>query len=97
MNEPIITFAKLAPKPEFYESVKNALLEIIPKALKGPGCQRLNLYEAKDEAVIYIYEAWENEAAHDYHHAQDYTKEALNNLLTWLSTPIEVIELSQLI
>ncbi|MBY0462885.1 MAG: antibiotic biosynthesis monooxygenase [Alphaproteobacteria bacterium] len=97
MDIPIIAFAKLTPKPEFYELVKDALLEIIPKALKNPGCQRLNLYEAKDEGMVYIYEAWENETAYDYHLAQDYTKEALTNLQTWLATPIEVIELSQLI
>ncbi|MBY0281551.1 MAG: antibiotic biosynthesis monooxygenase [Alphaproteobacteria bacterium] len=97
MSPTIVAFVKLTPKSEFYKSVKNVLLEIIPKALKHPGCQHLNLYEAKDETAIYIYEAWENEEAYDYHLSQDYTKEALQNLQIWLKAPIEVIELSQLI
>ena len=51
MNTQLIALVKLTPKIEFYEAVKETLLNIIPKALKNSGCKNLNLYEEKEKTV----------------------------------------------
>ncbi len=97
MTDHIIVFARITPKPQFYEKVEDTLLKVIPMALDGPGCLALNLYKGKEDDSFYVYEVWENEKAHAYHAAQEYTKEALKNFKMWLSKPIEVIDLSKMI
>jgi quinol monooxygenase YgiN len=97
MTEPIIIFAKITPKSQFYKDVEDTLLRVIPIALKEAGCLALKLYRGKEDGLIYIYEVWKDDEARAFHSAQSYTKEVLRNFQTWLSEPMEVLNLTRMI
>ena len=64
--------ARLTPRPEVFEETKTSVASIIAPTRKEPGCQRFELHA--DAEHLYLVEAWEDEAALEFHYAQDYTK-----------------------
>lgn len=92
MNNPYIAFARIVPKPEYFDVAKEAILRLIPKTLEEPGCQLFTLHQSgdKDDQAMYLYEIFDNEQAFNAHHAKEYTKAVFKAYENWLSEAVEI-------
>lgn len=89
-------FAKIIPKPEFFEEAKQAILDIIPQTRKEPGCKIFNLHifdHTDGTKSLCLYEIFESQKDYDYHHAQNYTKKVFEAYKQWLAAPVEISSL----
>ena len=89
-------FAKITPKPEFFEEAKQAILEIISQTRSEPGCKIFNLHILVQEngtKSLCLYEIFESQRDYEYHHAQNYTKKVFEAYKQWLATPVEINKL----
>ncbi|MAT34200.1 MAG: antibiotic biosynthesis monooxygenase [Ponticaulis sp.] len=68
--------ARLTPRPEVFEETKTSVASIIAPTRKEPGCQRFELHS--DDEHLYLVEAWDDEAALDFHYAQPYTSAVMS-------------------
>jgi quinol monooxygenase YgiN len=83
--------AAIRLKPEFVDSGRAAIEQIIPSTLQEEGCHLFSLMQDKnDETALHLFEIFEDEAALAYHYEQEYTKGVFANYEQWLAEPIEV-------
>jgi len=80
-------FARIAPKPEFFDVTRDAILEIIPQTLAEPGCQAFVLHAGADDGCLYLYEVFDDEDALKAHGAQPYTRAVFARYEEWLKEP----------
>jgi len=80
-------FARIAPKREFFDVTRDAILEIIPQTLAEPGCQVFVLHAGQDDGFLYLYEVFDEEAALKAHGAQPYTCAVFARYDEWLKEP----------
>ena len=97
MADPVQIFATIRPKPEFVETAKDAILDIIPATRAEPGCLWFELYEgAEGSGTLHLWEKFANQAALESHYGQDYTKRVFDAYESWLAEPVSVQRLSPL-
>lgn len=89
MNNHTFIFAKINPKNEYFNKVKEAIKKMIPQTLNESGCLKFILHEDENK-TLYLYEEWVDEHALHYHHEMEYTLTLFENYKNWLATPIEV-------
>lgn len=96
-KSPLIVFAQITPKSEFFDDAKNAILNIIPQTLAEPGCRMFTLHESKDknDHSLYLYEIWDNASDLESHYAQEYTKAVFTAYQEWLEKPVTIIKLDK--
>jgi quinol monooxygenase YgiN len=77
-------------KPALIEAFKQRFIRHVESSRKEPGCVTFNLYQSKKNPQIYwLYEIWKDQAALDFHFAQDYTKDTFVFLKESLEVPVE--------
>jgi len=65
---PIHTFVRFEPLPGKEQQLRDELLLVLEPTRAEPGCNRIHLYEAlRDPLVFYIHSEWVDEAAFDVH------------------------------
>lgn len=96
MNEPLHIFARIAPKPEYYEATRDAILGIIPPTLAEPGCHAFVLHEGHDDGCLYLYETFADEDALAAHGRQSYTQAVFARYEEWLAEPLQVTRMTRL-
>lgn len=94
MNNNLFVIAKITPKPEFFNSAKNAILGVVPQTLKEVGCRQFAVHQ--DDASIYLYEEWDDQAALDTHYSMPYIVPVFESYQEWLAEPIEINKLTKL-
>lgn len=95
MNEHMFIFAKITPKPQYFEVSKEAIKEIIPITRNEPGCIEFALHE-DGHGSLCLYEEWIDYNALQLHHEMDYTKAVFEAYIDWLATPPEISKLIKL-
>ncbi|CAM3149448.1 putative quinol monooxygenase [Vibrio neptunius] len=95
MNEHTFIFAKITPKPEYFEVSKQAIKDIISQTRNEPGCLEFTLHEDKAGSLC-LYEEWRDDSALQLHHDMDYTKAVFKAYGDWLATPPEITKLVKL-
>lgn len=74
MNTQVGFWLTIEPKIGCYETIKQAVLNIVPLTRKEPGCEAYVLHESLDSDILFLYELFKSQEAFDHHLAQDYTK-----------------------
>ncbi len=95
MNESIYIFAKITPKPEFYQKAKEAIASIIPMTRAELGCLEFTLHQ-NNEGSLYLYEQWTSSDALEQHYEMDYTKSVFESYQAWLANEPEITKLNKL-
>lgn len=72
MNKHMFVFAKITPKPKYFEKSKDAIKGIMLQTRDEPGCLELTLHE-DGMGSLYLYEEWIDEYALQLHHNMAYT------------------------
>lgn len=93
MDNHIVLFARITPRPEFFEDARRAVLSIVPATREEPGCHEFILHEGDGDGRLYLYEKFVDEAAFAAHHAQPYTRDVFEKYETWLAAPVEITRL----
>lgn len=98
MDQPIILFIKLTPKPEFRDALKNAIAKVVPLALSDARCKAFQLHKSAVDGdhSLYLYEFFENQDAYNHYAQQRYTQELREIMKEYLGEPIQLTKLSQL-
>jgi quinol monooxygenase YgiN len=98
IKKPLIIFARITPKPEYFDTAKQAILAVIPQTIAEPGCRMFTLHEAKnkDDRSLYLYEIWDDAADLENHYNQEYTKAVFAAYQQWLEQPVHVIKLDKI-
>jgi quinol monooxygenase YgiN len=86
--------AKISPKPEFFGDALSAVERIVSRTRAEEGCHRFDLYTAPDQSAFYLIESWKDQAALDFHYAQEYVTRVFAAYKDWLAEPprIETLE-----
>ena len=95
MIEHTFIFAKITPKPEFYNAAKQAVIDIIPQTHSEVGCITFTLHE-DGSGSLYLYEQWLDDAALALHYEMDYTKTVFKSYQDWLAIAPEITKLAKL-
>lgn len=95
MNEHTFIFAKITPKPQYFEVSKEAIKEIIVQTRNEPGCITFILHE-DSVGNMCLYEEWIDDNALKLHHEMDYTKAVFEAYTDWLAAPPEITKLIKL-
>ncbi|PHR28541.1 MAG: antibiotic biosynthesis monooxygenase [Desulfotalea sp.] len=95
MNGHTFIFAKITPKPKYFEVSKKAIKEIISQTRNESGCLEFALHE-DGVGSLYLYEEWIADNALALHHKMDYTKAVFEAYTDWLATPPEISKLMKL-
>ncbi|MEI6893283.1 MAG: putative quinol monooxygenase [Colwellia sp.] len=95
MNKHTFVFAKITPKPEYFEVSQEAIKEIISKTRNESGCLNFTLHE-DGAGSLYLYEEWIDDKALEHHHKMRYTKTVFEAYTDWLATPPEITKLTKL-
>lgn len=96
MNKHTFIFAKITPKPKYFDASKDALKEIIPQTRNETGCINFTLHE-DDAGSLYLYEEWIDDNALENHYKMDYTKAVFEAYTDWLATPPVITKLINLV
>ena len=96
MSKTLFLFARITPKPEYFDDARNAVLGIVCSTLDEPGCHNFVLHQGRGDGCLYLYEEWQDQAALDAHHAMPYTSAVFASYKDWLAKPVEITELSRL-
>ena len=98
MDKQVVFFLKITPKPEFYERLRSAILDVIPKVLKEPGVRVFNLHESltDEDKSLYLYEVFDSQEAYNFYIEQSYTQAIKLHFKEWLASPIEAVKLSKI-
>ncbi len=80
-----IAFVKLMPKPEYRAEFLRLLTEEVTTALKNePGIIRFDILESTtNPGTYYAYEVYRDDAAHQHHRQQQYTKDFVAKTKGW--------------
>lgn len=96
MNDTLIGFALIEPKPEHFADARAAIRAIQPATLAEPGCHQFVLHADEDAGLLYLYEEWADAGALATHHAQDYTKAVFASYEHWLAAPVRFETMARL-
>lgn len=96
MSQPFQLFAKITPKPEHREDVRNSILGILAQTRSEPGCLKFNLLEAREGDSFYLDEAWASDAALEAHYATPYVAPIFAKYEEWLERPVEIHKMTLL-
>lgn len=88
--------ARITPKPEHFDSARNAIHQIIEATRRETGCLQFILHESEGGDSLHLYEEWQDAAALDAHYEQPYTKEVFANYASWLAEPVEIHRMKRL-
>ncbi len=58
----VVVIARISPKPENAEEVRQAVLETVPAVHDEPGCERYSLHQGRDGDLVMV-EKWESPEA----------------------------------
>ena len=94
MSDNVYIFAKITPKPEFYDLAKAAIVEIIPQTRAEGGCIEFTLHEDTNGNLC-LYEQWVDNQALQLHHDMAYTKSVFESYKTWLAAAPEINQLAK--
>ncbi|WP_394391245.1 putative quinol monooxygenase [Shewanella woodyi] len=92
MNEHTFIFAKITPKPKYFEVSKEAIMNIISQTRNEPGCLEFTLHE-DGSGNLCLYEEWIDDNALKLHHEMDYTKAVFEAYTDWLAIPLKFLNL----
>lgn len=97
MDKSIVLWIKITPKPEFFADVKEAILKVIPHALKDDGCKCFSLHEsaAEDDHSFYLYEIFDSQDAYNRYALQPFSLKIRELFKQWLACPPSLIKLSK--
>jgi quinol monooxygenase YgiN len=96
MPENLFVFAKISPKPEFFDDARTAIEGIIDSTREEPGCFQFCLHAGLEDGALYLYEEWEDDQALSAHYDMPYTKQVFTAYESWLATPPEITKLRRL-
>lgn len=88
-------FATVPIKPQHFADAVKAVTAIVPQTRAEAGCQRFDLYCDEDKSLLYIMESWSDQAAFDFHHAQDYTRDVFTAYEEWLAGDVAFLPMQQ--
>lgn len=97
MDKSIVLWIKITPKSEFFKDAKEAILEIIPRALEDDGCKCFSLYESvmEDDRSFYLFEIFDSQDAYDRYAVQPFSLKIRESFKQWLACPPSLIKLSK--
>lgn len=96
MND-LIVFAKITPKPEYFNDARDALKSVLLATRAEPGCRSFAFHQATPaDGSLYLYEVWANEAALSAHYAQPYIRAVFESYKQWLVEDVEIKRLELL-
>ena len=87
MSQPLVYFATIRPQPQHFVAARDAVMAIVPQTQEEPGCREFRLFTDPDGTQLHIMESWRDQAAFDFHHAQDYTRAVFESYKEWLAEP----------
>lgn len=90
MAERLYLSARIVPKAEHFDDVRDAIRAIIPQTLEEPGCHAFVLHEGEGDGCLYLYEVFADQAALEAHGRQPYTQEVFAKYQEWLAEPVQV-------
>ncbi|MBX2854368.1 MAG: antibiotic biosynthesis monooxygenase [Rhodobacteraceae bacterium] len=96
MTQPLCIIATITPRPEHLEDARKAILGVISQTVSEAGCRTFRLLEGNEDANLYLYEEWDDQAALDAHYAQPYIKTVFEAYQRWLAKPVDIIRLQRL-
>ncbi|MEM8695688.1 MAG: putative quinol monooxygenase [Pseudomonadota bacterium] len=88
MSGTLFDFARIVPKPEYFEDASDAILAIVPDTREEAGCLQFTVLAEPDEGALYLFEEWQDEAALKTHHDKPYTRAVMDNYTDWLAEPL---------
>lgn len=88
-------FATIAIKPEHFEEAIVAVQNIVARTRQEKGCHQFDLYADATKNQLFIMEKWDDQAALDFHYAQDYTRAVFASYEDWLVTAPHLQPLTQ--
>jgi quinol monooxygenase YgiN len=97
MDKSIVLWIKITPKPEFFKEAKEAILEVIPRALEDNGCKCFSLHESvmEDDRSFYLYEIFDSQDAYNRYAIQPFSLKIRESFKQWLACPPSLIKLSK--
>lgn len=94
MNDHLVTFVTITPRPEYFDQSRDAVLGIIERTRAEVGCGEFVLHEGREfDGNLYLYESFVDQSALDEHFAKDFVQEVLDSYAEWLDRPIELLKL----
>lgn len=68
MSQNLFICVRFIAKPERRDELQTRLLEMVDITVKEEGCLFYDLHmDRDDESILYLFEGWESQAAHDIH------------------------------
>ncbi len=96
MTDAFQLVAKITPKPEHKEDVRNSILAILAQTRSEPGCLKFNLLEAREGDSFFLDEAWASDADLEAHYATPYVAPIFAQYEQWLERPVEIHKMTLL-
>lgn len=97
MATTLSVFAKISPKPEYFDDARNAVLGAISETLSEDGCLQFVLHEGLKDKCLYLYEEWKSEEALALHYEMPFIKKIFEQYEAWLSEPVEVTKMHKVV
>ncbi|KXF90576.1 putative quinol monooxygenase [Phaeobacter inhibens] len=88
--------AKISPKPEHMQDVRDSLTSILAPTRAEPGCLKFNLLEGRSGDCFYLDEEWISDDALAAHYEMDYIKPIFAKYENWLAAPAEIHKMTAL-
>ncbi len=88
--------AFITPKQEFYQTAKQAIVDILEVTRAEAGCITFWLHENQEENQLCLYEQFTSQEALDEHYAKPYIKPVFEAYEAWLEKPVEITKLKLL-
>jgi quinol monooxygenase YgiN len=90
--------ALIRAKPGQEDKLKAALVEVVQKTQREPGCLLFQIHEFEhDPCRFMLWECFENFAALEAHMATDYTREYFENARKFMAEPTQVTRLRKIV
>ncbi|KIC39568.1 putative quinol monooxygenase [Leisingera sp. ANG-M7] len=96
MTSPFQLVAKITPKQEHMQDVRQSLLDILEPTRAEPGCLKFLLAEGRDGDCFYLDEEWASDDALAAHYAADYITPVFAKYEAWLAAPVEIHKMTPL-
>ncbi|WP_264213011.1 putative quinol monooxygenase [Leisingera thetidis] len=96
MTSPFQLIAKITPKPEHMEDVRQNILAILGQTRAEPGCLKFNLLQGRDGDCFYLDEEWAGDEALAAHYAAPYIAPVFAKYEDWLAEPVEIHKMTPL-
>lgn len=96
MTKPFQLIAKITPKPEHIEDVRQNILGILDRTRAEPGCLKFKLLQGRDGSCFYLDEEWASDEALAEHYAAPYIAPVFAKYEDWLATPVEIHKMTPL-